>query len=106
MAKRAASTRDDDEEVKQEAPAQTGVFVPPEADAEFVFADVASLPEWADKGWAGVDESSGDPVLRVPGMTYPDGQPYHTNVARVGDTVKWDSKKKRLTITSPEPEAA
>src|SRR5262245_25715771 len=54
-----------------------------------------------------MDDSSGKPVLHVPGMTYPQAQPYHTNVAKVGDTVKFVKDEGRLVIvpsTAPPPE--
>jgi hypothetical protein len=105
MAKTAATTA---EQADPPHAAHSVYFNPPAQDEEFVFTDVASLPLWADKNWAGVDDSSGEPVLHVPGMTYPVAQPYHTNIASVGDTVKWDSASGRLVIVPGEsvPEGA
>lgn len=58
----------------------------PTAEEEFVFEDIESVPAYA-KDWAGF---SGGPVLQVPqGDAYDTTGPYHTAVARKGDTVKF-----------------
>jgi hypothetical protein len=68
-----------------------GPWVPPTRDQEFVFKDVASLPAWADKGWASMSGDS--PALAVPAGDVYGGAPYTTKLARVGDTVKFVAGK-------------
>lgn len=61
-------------------------WAPPTSDQEFKFENVQSMPAWADKNWASFDRG---PALAVPaGDLYGVG-PYHTKIARVGDTVKF-----------------
>ena len=58
----------------------------PDSDQEFVFENMESAPGWVDRNWAGFDRG---PALQLPaGDLYGEG-PYHTKVARVGDTVKF-----------------
>jgi hypothetical protein len=77
---------------------------PPLGDEEFIFKNIASAPSWVDKGWASFDRG---PALAVPmGDLYGTG-PYHTAMARVGDTVKYTAPKGatpgRFTIIPGEP---
>lgn len=58
----------------------------------FVYdGNLDSVPGWADKGWA---TYSAGPALAVP-KGDPRGQPYTTDVARIGDTVFWNGKDGR-----------
>jgi len=64
----------------------------PETDQEFEYTgDNASLPDWLDKSWA--SSSNGAPALAVPHGPVPFGQPYTTDTARPGDTIKFVAAK-------------
>lgn len=70
--------------------AHLGGWVPPTADEEFTFTDLASAPAWVDKGWA---SWSNGPALALPaGDIYAEG-PYTTKTARVGDKVMFIAGK-------------
>ena len=113
MAKRSYSAGNGDEaEVQQEpATSETGAakpWAPPDADQEFEFGgEIAAVPAWIDKGWAGADDKG--PLLNVPMVDYPAkgeamrNQPYHTAPARKGDTIKWVEKKRHFEIVPAEP---
>ena len=79
-------------------------WVPPKADEEFKFESPDSVPEWADKSWASYDRG---PALAVPGGDLWGEGPYHTKVARVGDTVKFvaatPSKHAHFEVIEGEP---
>jgi len=88
------------------APEQQTAWVPPTADSEFVFTDMGSLPAWADPSWQSNDGSG--VALAVPGFAFaPAGEEmdrypaYHSNVARVGDTVKWVEAERRFYVVRP-----
>jgi hypothetical protein len=77
---------------------------PPQGDQEFKFESIDAAPAWVDKGWAGYDQG---PALAVPmGDLYGEG-PYHTQSARVGDTVKFvaatPSKAAHMVVIPGEP---
>lgn len=55
---------------------------------------LGSLPEWADTGWATYDRG---PALAVP-KGDPLGQPYVTEVARVGDTILVNADHTRFKV--------
>jgi hypothetical protein len=77
---------------------------PPTVDQEFKFETIDAAPSWVDKGWASYNQG---PALAVPmGDLYAEG-PYHTQTARVGDTVKFvaatPSKAAHMVIVPGEP---
>ena len=77
---------------------------PPQGDQEFEFKDVASAPAWVDKSWASYDRG---PALALPAGDLFGTGPYHTKIARVGDTVKFiaatPSKPARFEVIEGEP---
>ena len=77
---------------------------PPTSDQEFEFKDIESAPAWVDKGWASYDQG---PALAVPASGVLDEGPYTTQVARVGDTVKFvaatPSKGAHFVVIQGEP---
>jgi hypothetical protein len=86
-------------------------WVPPTGDQEFVFTDMASLPAWADPGWQSNDNTG--PALAVPGFVFAEdgaqmdrSQAYHSNIARVGDTVRWIDAEHRFVVVAPTVLAA
>ena len=79
MAKRATSSPSATSETPKE-----DVWLPPTSDQEFEFTTIDEAPAWIDRNWAGFSQG---PALQVPaGDLYGSG-PYHTKVARPGDTV-------------------
>jgi hypothetical protein len=61
----------------------------------FVYdGELASLPAWADKGWA---TYANGPALAVP-KGDPEKGPYATDVARIGDTVLTNKKQDRFAV--------
>lgn len=82
-------------------------WAPPSDDQEFVFESLDAAPGWIDKGWAAFDRG---PALAVPMIDYPKegeearAQPYHTQFAHVGDTIKWDNKKRKFEVVAKAPE--
>lgn len=61
-------------------------WAPPDGDQEFKFEGPDSLPEWVDRNWASYDRG---PALAVPAGDLFGTGPYHTRIARIGDTVKF-----------------
>jgi hypothetical protein len=87
------------------APSPAEEWEPPTSDQEFVFEGMDSVPAWVPKDWAGFNQG---PALQVPagdimGFT----GPYHTKVARLGDTVVFTAAKgatpAKLTVIPGEP---
>jgi hypothetical protein len=79
-------------------------WVPPTDDQEFQFESIDAVPSWVDKGWASY---SYGPALALPaGDVYGEG-PYHTKIARVGDTVRFvantPSKAAHFEVIEGEP---
>lgn len=74
-------------------------WAPPTSDQEFTFKDVASAPDWVNKGWASWDNG---PALSLPANLH-QPQPYTTISARVGDTVKFNNKTQSFTVVPAEP---
>src|SRR5687768_5840194 len=72
------------------APAPAPQWEPPTSDQEFVFTTIQEAPAWVDKGWAGFNHG---PALQVPAGDFYSEGPYHTKVARPGDTVKFIAAK-------------
>jgi hypothetical protein len=99
-------------DTEAEAPVvAAAAWVPPTGDQEFVFTDMSSVPAWVDPGWQSNDNTG--PALAVPGFVFaPEGvqmdrsQAYHTNIARVGDTVKWVDAEHRFVVVAPTVLAA
>jgi len=91
---------------KESAPSPTEeTWELPTSDQEFVFEGMDSVPSWVPKDWAGFNMG---PALQVPagdimGWT----GPYHTKVARLGDTVVFTAAKgatpAKLTVITGEP---
>jgi hypothetical protein len=80
------------------------VWEAPTSDQEFVFESVDAAPNWIDKGWASFSQG---PALALPaGDLYGTG-PYHTKIARVGDTVMFKaatpSKPAHFEVVEGEP---
>jgi hypothetical protein len=75
-----APSPDNDVQTKSEA------WQIPDSDQEFVFESVDAAPGWIDRNWAGFDRG---PALQLPAGNLDGSGPYHTKVARVGDTVKF-----------------
>jgi hypothetical protein len=78
---------------------------PPTSDQEFEFRSVQEAPSWVDKNWASF---SMGPALAVP-MGHLDGTgPYHTQYARVGDTVRFvaakGAKEAHMEVIQGEPD--
>jgi hypothetical protein len=78
---------------------------PPGSDQEFVFKDIQSAPEWIDRSWASYDMG---PALALPQGDVLGEQAYTTQIARVGDTVKFmaatKSKAAHFEVIPGEPE--
>lgn len=76
------------ENVAQPMPAgaQPEGWTPPTSDQEFKFESTATAPAWVDKGWASFDRG---PALAIPAGNLDGTGPYHTMLARIGDTVKF-----------------
>jgi len=79
-------------------------WTPPKGDQEFVFESMDAAPAWVDRNWASFSQG---PALAVPAGDIYGGQPYTTNYARVGDTVKFvaatPSKPAHLVVIEGEP---
>lgn len=77
---------------------------PPQGDQEFKFESIDAAPAWVDKGWASYDQG---PALAVPAGDLLGEGPYHTQTARVGDTVKFvaatPSKAAHMVVIAGEP---
>jgi hypothetical protein len=83
------------EAIEQPMPSPSAAaWAPPESDTEFVFEDMASAPEWVDRGWASWD--AGAPALAVP-LRLDGIPPYTTVFVHPGDTLKFHAK----TATKP-----
>jgi hypothetical protein len=87
------------------APAtETPVWEPPAGDQEFEFKDIQSAPAWIDKNWASYDRG---PALALPAGDLFGTGPYHTKIARVGDTVFFKaataSKPAHFEVIEGEP---
>jgi hypothetical protein len=80
-------------------------WVPPKSDQEFVFESVDAAPAWIDKGWASFSQG---PALAVPQGHLDGTGPYHTAMARVGDTVKFvaakGAKEAHIVVIQGEPD--
>ena len=76
----------------------------PTTDQEFKFESVDKAPEWVDKSWASFDRG---PALALPAGDLFGTGPYHTKIARVGDTVKFvaatPSKAAHFVVIEGEP---
>jgi hypothetical protein len=69
-----------------------------EGDSFVYDGNLDSLPDWADKGWATYDRG---PALAVP-KGDPNGHPYTTDTARIGDTVFANKRQDRFTVVRAE----
>lgn len=80
-------------------------WAPPTEDQEFKFTTIDEAPAWIDKGWASWKDG---PALAVPISDLWGEGPYHTAVARTGDTVKFfkatPSKVAHFEVLAGEPE--
>ena len=76
----------------------------PTSDQEFKFESVQAAPAWVDKNWASFDRG---PALALPAGDLFGTGPYHTKIARVGDTVKFvaatPSKAAHFVVIEGEP---
>jgi hypothetical protein len=85
--------------MSDQSPAPAPAWEPPTSDQEFKFETIDSAPSWVDKGWA---SWSRGPALAVPAGRI-GSQPYTTNTARKGDTVKFSKKTGLFTVVPGEP---
>ena len=72
---------------------QEQAWTPPTSDQEFEFTTIQEAPDWVDRNWAGFDRG---PALAVPAGDLYNDQPYTTQSARPGDTVKFIAAKGSL----------
>jgi hypothetical protein len=76
----------------------------PDSDQEFKFESVDAAPAWVDRSWASFDRG---PALALPAGDLFGTGPYHTKIARVGDTVKFvaatPSKAAHFVVIEGEP---
>lgn len=86
------------------APAPAEEWEAPESDQEFVFESMDAAPAWVDKSWASFDRG---PAIALPAGDLFGTGPYHTKIARVGDTVKFiaatPSKPAHFEVIEGEP---
>lgn len=86
------------------APSPAKEWEAPQGDQEFVFESVDAAPAWIDKSWASF---SMGPALALPAGDLFGTGPYHTKIARVGDTVKFvaatPSKAAHFVVIEGEP---
>lgn len=87
------------------APApEAEVWEAPDSDQEFVFESMDAAPSWVDKSWASFDRG---PAIALPAGDLFGTGPYHTKIARVGDTVVFKaatpSKPAHFEVIEGEP---
>ena len=76
----------------------------PSSDQEFKFESMDAAPAWVDKSWASFDRG---PAIALPAGDLFGTGPYHTKIARVGDTVYFKaatpSKAAHFEVIEGEP---